>query len=202
MSVVGELHGRYVHSRRVNVLTERISQLIPPNANVLDVGCGDGLLSTLIMQNRPDIEISGIDVLVRKDAKIPVTGFDGTAIPFADDTFDTAIFVDVLHHTDNQLKLLDEARRVTRHSLVIKDHLLNGVLAGLTLRLMDWVGNASHGVALPYNYWPEEKWKAAFESLNLRIDSWQTQLKLYPSPANLIFDRSLHFIARLTARSS
>ena len=202
MSVVGELHGRYVHSRRVNVLTERISQLIPRNANVLDVGCGDGLLSTLIMQNRPDIQISGIDVLVRKDAKIPVTGFDGTAIPFADQTFDTVIFVDVLHHTNSQLKLLDEARRVTRHSLVIKDHLLNGVLGGLTLRLMDWVGNASHGVGLPYNYWPEEKWKAAFESLNLRIDSWETELKLYPSPASLIFDRSLHFIARLNTSSS
>ena len=200
MSVVGGLHGRYVHGRRVNVLTDRISQLIPPNAKVLDVGCGDGLLSTLIMQNRPDIEIRGIDVLVRKDTKIPVTEFNGTAIPFADQTFDTAIFVDVLHHTNNQLKLLDEARRVTRQSLIIKDHLLNGVLAGLTLRLMDWVGNASHGVALPYNYWPEEKWKAAFESLNLKVDSWETELKLYPSLANLLFGRSLHFIARLNTR--
>jgi len=201
MSVVGELHGRYVHSRRVNVLTERISELIPPNAKVLDVGCGDGLLSTLIMQNRPDVEISGIDVLVRKDAKIPVTAFNGATIPFADKTFDTAIFVDVLHHTDNQLKLLDEARRVTRNSLIIKDHLLNGFLAGLTLRAMDWVGNASHGVALPYNYWPEQRWKAAFESLNLKIDCWESELKLYPSPANLIFGRSLHFIARLEARN-
>lgn len=201
MSVVGEVHGRYVHGRRVNVLTERISQLIPLNATVLDVGCGDGLLSTLIMRNRPDIEISGIDVLVRKDAKIPVTGFDGAQIPFADKTFDTAIFVDVLHHTDNQLRLLEEARRVTRNSLVIKDHLLNGALAGLTLRVMDWVGNASHGVALPYNYWTEEKWKVAFESLDLRIDTWETELKLYPFPANLIFDRSLHFIARLNPRN-
>jgi len=202
MSVVGEVHARYVHGRRVNVLLERISQLIPPNATVLDVGCGDGLLSTLLMQYRPDVEISGIDVLVRKDTMIPVTGFDGIQIPFADRTFDTAIFVDVLHHTDNQLRLLDEARRVTRNSLVIKDHLLNGVLAGLTLRVMDWVGNASHGVALPYNYWTKEKWKAAFESLDLRIDTWETELKLYPFPTNLIFDRSLHFIARLNTRNS
>jgi len=154
------------------------------------------------MQYRPDVEISGIDVLVRKDTMIPVTGFDGIQIPFADRTFDTAIFVDVLHHTDNQLRLLDEARRVTRNSLVIKDHLLNGVLAGLTLRVMDWVGNASHGVALPYNYWTKEKWKAAFESLDLRIDTWETELKLYPFPTNLIFDRSLHFIARLNTRNS
>ena len=39
--------------------------------------------------------------------------------------------------------------------IVLKDHTRNGLFSGSTLRFMDWVGNARHGVRLPYNYWPE-----------------------------------------------
>jgi hypothetical protein len=39
---------------------------------------------------------------------------------------------------------------------LIKDHTLNGFLAGLTLRFMDWVGNACYGIALPYHYWSQQ----------------------------------------------
>jgi hypothetical protein len=62
---------------------------------------------------------------------------------------------------------------------------------------MDWVGNARHGVALPYNYWPRSKWLDAFNDLDLRLNVWKEDLGLYPWPANLVFERSLHFVARL-----
>ncbi len=48
-------------------------------------------------------------------------------------------------------RLLAEAKRVSRGGIVIKDHFREGVLADATLRFMDWVGNAQHGVVLPYN---------------------------------------------------
>jgi hypothetical protein len=38
--------------------------------------------------------------------------------------------LDVLHHTDDANVLLREARRVTRRDVLIKDHRLNGFLAG------------------------------------------------------------------------
>ena len=62
---------------------------------------------------------------------------------------------------------------------------------------MDYVGNAHHGVVLPYNYWPEQQWRAAFATLGWRPSVWQAQLQLYPWPANLFFDRTLHFVAKL-----
>jgi hypothetical protein len=58
-------------------------------------------------------------------------------------------------------------------------------------------GNASHGVALPYNYWPESRWRLTFDAIGLRIAQWQSQLGLYPFPASLIFERGLHFVAAL-----
>jgi len=107
------------------------------------------------------------------------------------------MFVDVLHHVDDPIVLLSEAVRVARKGIVIKDHTENGLLAGPTLRFMDWVGNARHGIALPYNYWPKERWHQAIESFGLTIAEWRSELGLYPWPAHCVFGRSLHFVARL-----
>jgi SAM-dependent methyltransferase len=197
MSLMERLHGRYVHSRRVRVLCDHLSELIPSNGRVLDVGCGDGLLASLILERRRDAEISGIDVLVREKTKIPVTGFNGSTIPFPDKSFDVVMFVDVLHHTVDPKLLLSEAKRVAAKAILIKDHRLNGFLARPTLRIMDWVSNAPHGIVLPYNYWSHQTWQEAFASLNLSVGFWKQDLQLYPNPANLLFGRSLHFISRL-----
>jgi SAM-dependent methyltransferase len=197
MSLMERLHGDYVHSRRVRVLCDHLSQLIPSNGRVLDVGCGDGLLASLILERRRDAEISGIDVLVREKTKIPVKGFNGSTIPFPDKSFDVVMFVDVLHHTADPKLLLSEAKRVAAKAILIKDHRLNGFLARPTLRMMDWVSNAPHGVVLPYNYWSHQRWQEAFASLNLSVGFWKQDLQLYPNPANLLFGRSLHFISRL-----
>lgn len=197
MSFIGQLHGDLVFGRRVRVLSDRLAALLPPDATVLDVGCGDGTIDRLLMQLRPDLQISGIDVLVRPETHIPVTQFDGKHIPFADGSYDAVLFTDVLHHTDDPTILLAEAARVARKAIVIKDHARDGLLAGPTLRLMDYVGNAHHGVVLPYNYWPRARWVQAFERLKLKVGAWHSQLHLYPAPASWLFDRSLHFVARL-----
>lgn len=198
MSVLDKIHEKYVFNRRVRVISSHIAPILPENAEVLDVGCGDGLIDRLILEHRPDVNICGIDVLIRPHTYIPVTQFDGRSIPFKDNEFDVVMFVDVLHHTEEPEILLKEAERVSNKCIIIKDHCKNGFLAEPILRFMDWVGNARHGVVLPYNYWDEMSWKKAFESLNLKIDKFQRKLGLYPPPASWVFERGLHFIALLT----
>ncbi len=202
LGLIGRLHRRGVHSRRVRVLAEHLAALIPPGTSILDVGCGDGLLASRLLDAVPGVSISGIDVLVREESAIPVERFDGQTIPHPDHSFDLVLLVDVLHHTDDPALLLAEARRVARQAIVIKDHCRNAVLAGPTLRFMDWVGNAAHGVRLPYNYWKRSEWRKAIAELGLSIETWRSDLGLYPFPAGLWFDRSLHFIARLTTGSN
>ncbi len=102
-----------------------------------------------------------------------------------------------MHHTDDPMILLREAKRVARKVILLKDHTLGGPLAYSTLRFMDWVGNAHHGVALPYNYWSEARWRDAFATLHLTVQQWRPRLGLYPFPASLLFERHLHFIAQL-----
>ena len=191
----GSLHGRLVHSRRVRALVTHFSELIPPGHTVLDVGCGDGLIDELIVKQRPDLQVAGVDVHVRPNARIAVTPFDGTSLPFGSGSWDTVMFCDVLHHTEDPVPLLRAAARVARQRVIIKDHIVEGRLARATLRLMDVVGNAPHGVRLTYNYLTPEQWDDAVRLGGLRLERMRRQLNLYPSWADKLFGRSLHFIA-------
>jgi len=197
MKIIEKIHGDYVYGRRVKVLASWIGGLLPKEAQVLDVGCGDGLIDALIMKYRPDVSITGIDVLPRSETYFLIKQFNGKQIPYEEKVFDAVVLVDVLHHTDHPEHLLAEAKRVSKGIIVLKDHTKEGILAGLTLRFMDWIGNVHHGVALPYNYWTDHQWQEALFHLSLKVETWNSRIGLYPFPANLLFDRSLHFIAML-----
>ena len=191
------LHTHLVFGRRVQRLAELLGEMIPPGARVLDVGCGDGQISAQLARSRSDISIVGIEVLLRPERHIAVQEFDGTTIPFEGSTFDVVMFVDVLHHTTEPAVLLAEAARVTSKYVLLKDHFRSGLLAGLTLRLMDWFGNAHHGVALPYTYLSEVEWNRTYHRVGLKIAEFTRELNLYLAPLNLIFGRQMHFLALL-----
>jgi SAM-dependent methyltransferase len=197
MSIIEHIHGKYVANRRVRVLSDHLSELIPYGSTVLDVGCGDGNIASTILSKRPDIELKGIDVLMRERPFIPVSQFDGRIIPYGVGFFDLVMMVDVLHHTEDPPCLLREAARVARKSVLIKDHTRDGAFALPTLQYMDSIGNERYHVALPFQYYSQQEWLNVISSAGLKIEVWKSKLGLYPWPAKLIFDRSLHFIARL-----
>ena len=202
VNILEYVHEKYIVDRRISVLCEKLAPFISQNAKLLDVGCGDGFLAGRLMQKRPDITIKGIDVLLRDKMYIPIEVYDGINFPFGDSSFDATMFIDVLHHTVEPVNLLREAVRVSRKAVIIKDHLLNGILACTTLRFMDNIGNCRHGVQLVNHFWSRGKWMRTFDSLGIAIDKWLAHLGIYPWPASLIFDRSLHFAARLTINKS
>jgi SAM-dependent methyltransferase len=197
LSAVKRTHQALVHQRRVRVLAAALAARLPPSAAVLDIGCGDGTIASLIAQARPDISIAGVDVLVRPDCRIKCSPFDGSTLPFSANSFDVCMLVDVLHHTTNVRVLLREAARVARTNVLLKDHLSENLLEHLTLRFMDWVGNRPHGVVLPYNYQSLAQWSAHFAACGLETATFTTQLPLYPAPLSAVAGRHLHFIALL-----
>jgi len=197
MSPLERIHEGYVSGRRARKLSDHLVKLLPQNSQVLDVGCGDGSLARLILKKRPDLSIKGIDVLIRSQTQIHVSPFNGETFPFENASFDVVMFVDVLHHTDDPMVLLREAVRVSRGFLVIKDHTADGLLARPTLRFMDRVCNARHGVALPFNYWTRQRWLEAFQAMGLTIIDWESELEIYPWPASVAFGRCLHFATKL-----
>lgn len=202
MNIIEAVHDRGVLKRRIRVLGGHFAQLIPPEASVLDVGCGSGQIDRLILEHRDDIKIDGIDVLVRGDTKIVVKEYDGNTLPCENNSYDVVMFVDVLHHTENIERLLTEARRVSRKFVILKDHTLEGFLAKQRLNFMDKVGNRRFGVKLPYNYYTKKQWLDVFRKVNLEVSIWNSGLSLYPKLFSFIFEANLHFIARLKKKNN
>ena len=142
LSELGSLHARFVHGRRTRALSEHLAPLLPAHANVLDVGCGDGLVASRIGVLRPDVTLVGLDISLRPVTHIPVSLFDGQHLPVEDGSFDAVMLVDVLHHTDDPIALLREAGRASAGIVLVKDHTLDGFLAGVRLRGL-WTGLAT-----------------------------------------------------------
>ncbi|HEY0594046.1 MAG TPA: class I SAM-dependent methyltransferase [Thermoanaerobaculia bacterium] len=192
----GTLHARFVARRRAQVLARWIAPLLPPSASVLDLGAGDGYLGRLIAEQLPDIDICGVDVVARAESHVPILQFDGERAPFADGSFDAVIVADVLHHAEVPAALFAEGVRLARKVVIVKDHICETRLDRMILRFMDRISNARYGVPLPYNYLSRREWEALFRGAGPVI-SWNGRLGLYPWPASMLFDRSMHFLAAI-----
>jgi SAM-dependent methyltransferase len=190
-----KVHATQVFSRRAEKLTRALDKLLPAAATILDVGCGNGVISWKLRQMSPGRQFTGIDVVERDTCMIPCSMYDGDTIPFAPASFDYVLFVDVLHHTPDSEKLLAQAARIARRGIVIKDHYCESVLDYRTLALMDWFGNAQYGIALPNDYKSTRQWRELFGRLGLREIRTETEIGLYPFPFNAIFGRRLHFVS-------
>jgi SAM-dependent methyltransferase len=197
VDVIGRLHARHVHPRRTRRLASVIAPLLDPSWRVLDVGCGDGRIAEDVARRRHPLAMQGVEVKPRDGCRIPTQPFDGLHLPFDDDAVDAVLLVDVVHHADDPDALLAEARRVARQAIVIKDHRLSRPFARVTLQAMDWVGNRPYDVPRPGTYWSESRWRDTWHRLGLRVDRFETAPLLYPAGSRWLFERGLHFVARL-----
>lgn len=156
-----------VSQTRQRGLPPRLLPLLPVGGSVLDVGSGSGEIARLFVQPGQAASVTGVDVLIQPDAKIPVVPFDGVVLPFADRSFDMVTLIDVLHHTDDPAVLLAEAMRVSRGQVLVKDHYWETRLDHWVLSLADYLGNQPYGIALPYHFLRMEHWATLFAALGL-----------------------------------
>ncbi|PLX41957.1 MAG: SAM-dependent methyltransferase [Deltaproteobacteria bacterium] len=197
MKLFNAAHEKFAFKNRTRRIAELLSELLPEGAMVLDVGCGDGLIDELLLSTRPDLKILGVDTLLRDKSHIEVTKFDGITLPFENGEFEWVQCIDVLHHANNPQNLFMELARVASKGVVIKDHVANSCFDTKILQMMDWAGNAKHGVALPYNFLSGDEWQTLFDAGGFSIERKVEKLKLYPPLLDLFFGRKLHFIAKL-----
>ena len=103
---------------------DRVIRYLPPNARILDIGCGSGLLLALVQSYVPVRLGIGVDVNAqaiaagRRMAEANALPFNfrigATAQDWPSETFDVVMMVDVLHHIPAQFRKDVVAAALTR----------------------------------------------------------------------------------------
>lgn len=101
---LGQRHDFYLRVKADHLLrTLRVACGDPCDARVLDIGCGGGDMTRMLVDAVG--EVRGIDVSAeqvdRARAAVPnaqIDHYDGAALPYADGEFDAAFAVCVMHH--------------------------------------------------------------------------------------------------------
>ncbi|MDR3265119.1 MAG: class I SAM-dependent methyltransferase [Synergistaceae bacterium] len=113
------------HMSRKTDLNSRCTQSILQDiagSSVLEVGCGRGFLTQKIKEAGYDVTATDIvlsEQLNDLDSAIKFLNADISALPFADNTFDTVICTHVLEHVVDFKKAVSELRRVVKKRLII-----------------------------------------------------------------------------------
>ena len=92
-----------------------VSEVIPSNASILDVGCGHGFIAYHMSQFR-DADVIGLDLAHKVDAPIKYVPYDGDAFPLADASVDSVLLCYVLHHAQDISVIMNEVARVVREN--------------------------------------------------------------------------------------
>jgi 2-polyprenyl-3-methyl-5-hydroxy-6-metoxy-1,4-benzoquinol methylase len=195
--LAGRTHDHIIYQRRIRAIANAISPLIP-SGKILDVGCGNGELAAYLMSKRSDIEVIGLEVILRPNASIPTVAYGGGCFPFAHQAYSSVLIADTLHHIEAKEQVLEECLRVSRGSVIIKDHFYRNFWEHFLLRGLDIAGNAPYGVPSIFNYFTRESWQRTLKELNVeetyRIEEVPGQ---YPMPFQVLIGRNIQFIAKI-----
>lgn len=100
---------QYADGTKYKAHADRVKEWVKEK-NVLDIGAGDGLITSLV--GARGIEYEELGVKLAQEKGVDVIQGDACALPFEDDSFDACMMIDVLEHFETPELALKEARRV------------------------------------------------------------------------------------------
>lgn len=158
----------FVMLRKAKIVWSRINEFVK-GPMVLDVGMGSGSITYLLKSK--GFRVKSVDVgnlSIYEDLK-PVI-YDGFKIPFKSE-FDLALVVHVLHHCEDGLRVLNEAKRVAKRVILIEDTYRNW-LEWLVIAVSDAVNNGEFWF---HKYRKFDDWQKYIERKGWKIihsDQW------------------------------
>ncbi len=161
---ISEFYDAWYHSPQGKVIAGSIEQLISavlnprPEERVLEIGCGTG--NHLLMLSKMGMDVSGVDAspyMIDRARERLGQGCHlkmGVAedLPYDDNEFDLAVFINTLEFLDNPFAALREAGRVANKKVfigVLNSLSWNGVLR----KVQGYIEDPLFGHARLFNLW-------------------------------------------------
>lgn len=164
---------------------------LPPKSRILDIGGGWGFYHAPL-ETRGHHHIV-LDVTRPGLQKCPAVIYDGTRIPFPDQSFDVSLFITVLHHIPDPEAVIREALRVTRGRIVVVEDVYRHAAGRAWTILRDQIYNVEF-FGHPKNFRTSKQWIETFEKMGAvrvreeSVYTWLSGLRIWNSV--MVFDVS------------
>jgi ubiquinone/menaquinone biosynthesis C-methylase UbiE len=134
--------------------------------SVLDVGCGNGVVSR-VLEELLSVELIGTDIIDYRKENIKFKLMKSSnELPFEDLSFDYVMFNDVLHHCVSYEDLIREGGRIAKNILIFED------CQNLPLDIIDIALNYiyCHRMPCPRIFHQEQEWESIFRNLGFVVE--------------------------------
>lgn len=150
----------------VNRKLKDIEPHLRSGSKILDIGSGNGLITFVLREKGFDVTPLDIAEGQYHSTVKPVI-YNGRTMPFADNTFDSAILLTILHHTTNQEEIIRETVRVCKQLIIMEDIYETG-FQKYYLYTIDSLINLFYSPC-PHTNRTDSEWKKLFAELNLKL---------------------------------
>ena len=151
---------------RSRVVINAYTGWLSPRTKVLDVGCGNAVVSEELKKHFK-CTVVGTDILDYRKREVPFKIMTNPKkLPFNDNEFDVCMFNDALHHCDDQDALLKEAARVAGNMLLFE--MEPTITAKIVEVLITQIHNPNMNI--PFNIKTKERWESDFKRLNFDFE--------------------------------
>ena len=140
------------------------------DSQILDLGCGSGIIGHEFAKFF-NSELLGLDIIDNRIIPVPFLKMEGNDLSFlGNDTYDVVLIAFVLHHCQNPIELLKEAKRVSRGTIVLYENLNQGLLS----RLFCFLHGVSFACLFQNNsnrgkFFSDAEWRKIFDDSGLEI---------------------------------
>lgn len=151
---------------RAEELIARFEKFLPRDGKILDMGCGVGNISEILIEKK--YNVVSLDISNKSFSPVvkPVL-YDGVTFPFSDKSFGTVLLITVLHHTPSPETIVKEAARVAKHIIIIEDIYTNPIEKYATF-FFDSLFNLEFQ-GHPHTNKTDAEWKKLFADLGLSL---------------------------------
>jgi len=139
----------------------------------LDFGSGSGIVS-LEFKKKFNLDLIGVDIVDNRVVDMELKLIDGKTLPFKDSSFDAVLISYVLHHADEPVRLLKEAKRVVKSGgrVIVFEDLYKGILAKIICKVHGLTYGfifEHHGGKEQINFKNQKQWEEIFRMLCFKL---------------------------------
>ena len=159
--------------KRAADLAAQVLPFLNAGERILDIGSGTCQVAEAFLAR--GFDVSPLDIANKSLVpNLHPQVFDGGRLPFADDEFDVALLLTVLHHIPHPDDTIAEARRVAPRVIIMED-----VFTSPAERWATWLGDSWLNMEIfghPHSNRDDAGWRESFKRLGLQVTNAREQI--------------------------